>query len=87
MFKGYVQYLQLVQEEDNWREDVSFDSHPQNAIYWENPDDADIKCQELNCGVRIPSSRGGDHLQTDFKVEQTRSGEYSICCEGPFILR
>ena len=87
MLKGYVRFLQLVKDGEEFREDVSFDSRPKNAMYWRNVVDADIKCQELNRGVRIPSSKGGNYLLTDFKTEQIEPGRFSIWCEGPFILR
>jgi hypothetical protein len=85
MEKAYIMYLNAAQENDSWREDVSFDSHPENAMYWERQEDADIKCQELSRGVVIPSSEGGIHVLRDFRIEETEPGKYSIFSEGPFV--
>jgi hypothetical protein len=87
MAKGYISHLRLVNEGEDWRENISFDSHPEKAIYWSSPEDADIKCQELNRGVRIPSARGGFYYLDDFHVEETEPGRFTIYCEGPFIQR
>jgi hypothetical protein len=85
MAKGYIMNLHLVKDEEDWRENVTFDSHPENAMYWGSPEEADIKCQELNRGVKIPSAEGGFCYLNDFKIEETGPGRFSIYCEGPFI--
>jgi hypothetical protein len=88
MLKGYIQSSVAVPVGDNWREDFKFDSHPENACYWPSFEDADVKCMELNKrGVEIPSSEGGVYWLRDFKVEETAPGQFSIYCEGPFIMQ
>jgi hypothetical protein len=88
MLKGYIQSSVAVPVGDNWREDFTFDSHAENARHWSTFDEADVNCMQLNrLGVLISSSGGATHTLRDFQVEETASGEFSICCEGPFIQR
>ena len=87
MSKGYIIFLRPIRVDEDWREDVSFDSHPEKAMYWSTQEDADIKCQELNRGVRIPSAEGGDFWLQDFRVEETEPRKFSIYAEGPFIVQ
>jgi hypothetical protein len=88
LLKGYIQSSIAVPVGENWREDFNFDSHPENAWYWPTFEEAQVNCMELNrAGVRIPSSQGGTCCLSDFHVEETAPGEFSLCCEGPFILQ
>jgi hypothetical protein len=86
--KGYVKSIVAVQVGDNWREDFTFNSNPENAWYWTTFSEADVKCMELNKrGVEIPSSEGGAYLLRNFNVEETAPCQFSIYCEGPFIVK
>lgn len=88
MIKGYIRSFAKVPVVDNWREDIKFASHPQDAWYWPTFQDAVVNCISLNrCGVEIPSSEGGVYLLRDFQVEETAPDQFSIYCEGPFIMQ
>jgi hypothetical protein len=66
--------------------DFGFDSHRDNAMYWQTQEQAALDCALFNHnGIEIPSSEGGTHICKNFKVEKRRSGEFVIFCEAPFI--
>jgi hypothetical protein len=83
--KAYIQSFIRAGSEDAPRHDFVFDSHPEKAMYWNSREEADIECLDLNRGgVTIQSIDGTFHVLSNFEVEETTSGEFSICCEGPF---
>jgi hypothetical protein len=83
--KAYIQSFIQAGDEDNPRNDFAFDSHPERAMYWNSSDEAEIECFDLNRGgVTIQSLDGAFHVISNFEVEETAPGMFSICCEGPF---
>lgn len=83
--KAYIQSFIKAGNEDNLRNDFSFDSRPENAMYWNSNEDAEIECLDLNQrGVTIRSLDGTFHIISNFQVEETAPGQFSLSCEGPF---
>ncbi|MGC1784010.1 MAG: hypothetical protein WA708_15925 [Acidobacteriaceae bacterium] len=54
-------------------------------MYWNSTEEAEIECLGLNRGgVTIQSLDGAFHVISNFEVEETSPGKFSICCKGPF---
>jgi hypothetical protein len=66
--------------------DFWFTTDPKKAGYYETKEAAANDCVLFErFPISIPSSEGGTHTCTGFKVEELGANEFVIFCEAPFI--
>jgi hypothetical protein len=88
MRKGYICREERRENTEEFILDYSFDSKPENAMFWETREEAEGACIIFNDRViMVPSGEGGKYRCTDFKVEQRKPNEFIVFCEAPFIPR
>jgi hypothetical protein len=84
--KGYLAKWKIRDAPESHITDYWFNSKIENAAHWTTEEQAEIDCAMLNkLPITIPSSEGGLHSITDFKVEKRAEEEFVIFCDAPFI--
>lgn len=87
MLKGYIRgWKERERCEERHLVDYFFDSHAENAATWESEQEAQNDCVIFERHqIVIPSSQGGTHVLSGFKVEQRADGNFVVFCMGPFM--
>jgi len=88
MLKGYVTGWEIVADATlgEQRSDFRFDSHAENAAYWDTRESAEVDRTFFDLRqIVISSSEGGKHICTGFTIEELAPDRFVIFCMAPFI--